>query len=82
MAVAKLAAARVDRGVVAFGIGGSEERGPAEWFTDVFAFAADARPASDRACRRRHRPAIGLGRAAAGRRAHRPRHLPPWKTRS
>jgi len=28
MAVAKLAAARVDRGVVAFGIGGSEERGP------------------------------------------------------
>ena len=42
MAVAKLAAERVDRGVVAFGIGGSEERGPAEWFTDVFAFAADA----------------------------------------
>ena len=42
MAVAKLAAARVDRGVVAFGIGGSEERGPAEWFTEVFAFAADA----------------------------------------
>jgi RimJ/RimL family protein N-acetyltransferase len=25
--------------VVAFGIGGSEERGPAEWFSDVFAFA-------------------------------------------
>jgi aminodeoxyfutalosine deaminase len=42
MAVARLAAARVDRGVVAFGIGGSEERGPAEWFTDVFRFAADA----------------------------------------
>ena len=42
MAVAKLAAARVDRGVVAFGIGGSEERGPAGLFADAFAFAADA----------------------------------------
>jgi adenosine deaminase/aminodeoxyfutalosine deaminase len=42
MAVAKLAAQRVGRGVVAFGIGGSEARGPAEWFGDVFAFAHDA----------------------------------------
>jgi len=42
MAVAKLAAERVDRQVVAFGIGGSEERGPAEWFTGVFAFAKSA----------------------------------------
>jgi len=42
MAVAKLAAERVDRGVVAFGIGGSETRGPAEWFPDVFAFARNA----------------------------------------
>jgi len=42
MEVAKLAAARVDRGVVAFGIGGSEERGPAEWFGEVFAFARDS----------------------------------------
>ena len=40
--VAELAADRVDRGVVAFGIGGSEERGPAEWFGDVFAFAKAA----------------------------------------
>jgi aminodeoxyfutalosine deaminase len=39
MRVAELAAERVDRGVVALGIGGSEERGPAVWFTDVFAFA-------------------------------------------
>lgn len=39
MQVARLAAERVDRGVVAFGIGGSEERGPAEWFTDVFGYA-------------------------------------------
>jgi aminodeoxyfutalosine deaminase len=39
MRVAKLAAERLDHGVVAFGIGGSEERGPADWFTDVFAFA-------------------------------------------
>ena len=36
MQVVELAAARRDRGVVAFGIGGSEERGPAEWFTEVF----------------------------------------------
>jgi adenosine deaminase/aminodeoxyfutalosine deaminase len=42
MQVARLAAERVDRGVVAFGIGGSEERGPAEWFGEVFAFARDA----------------------------------------
>ena len=42
MAVARLAAERQERGVVAFGIGGSEERGPAEWFTDVFAFARNA----------------------------------------
>jgi adenosine deaminase/aminodeoxyfutalosine deaminase len=40
--VAELAAERVDRGVAAFGIGGSEERGPAEWFTEVFAFARSA----------------------------------------
>ena len=42
MRVAELAAGRVDRGVVAFGIGGSEERGPAHWFKDVFAFARSA----------------------------------------
>ena len=42
MQVAQLAAERLDRGVVAFGIGGSEERGPAEWFTSVFDFARDA----------------------------------------
>jgi adenosine deaminase/aminodeoxyfutalosine deaminase len=39
MQVAELAAARVNQGVVAFGIGGSEERGPANWFGEVFAFA-------------------------------------------
>ncbi len=42
MRVAELAAERVGRGVVAFGIGGSEERGPAEWFTEAFAFARSA----------------------------------------
>jgi adenosine deaminase/aminodeoxyfutalosine deaminase len=42
MRVAELAAARVDRGVVAYGIGGSEERGPAAWFKDIFAFAKRA----------------------------------------
>jgi adenosine deaminase/aminodeoxyfutalosine deaminase len=39
MRVAELAAERRDRSVVAFGIGGSEERGPAEWFTEAFRFA-------------------------------------------
>lgn len=39
MQVAKLAAEYVDDGVVSFGIGGDEERGPAEWFTEVYGFA-------------------------------------------
>src|SRR5437868_5619557 len=38
MEVAQLAAERANDGVVAFGIGGDEARGPAEWFRDVFAF--------------------------------------------
>jgi len=38
MEVAELAVERRDQGVVGFGIGGDEARGPAEWFTDVFAF--------------------------------------------
>jgi len=42
MQVAEWAASRVEDGVVALGIGGSEERGPAEWFTEVFAFARKA----------------------------------------
>jgi adenosine deaminase/aminodeoxyfutalosine deaminase len=40
--VAELAAERIKDGVVAYGIGGSEERGPAEWFSEVFAFARRA----------------------------------------
>ena len=40
--VAELAAERTGRGVVAYGIGGSEERGPASWFPEVFAFAKRA----------------------------------------
>ena len=39
MQVAELAAERVEEGVVSFGIGGDEERGPAEWFADVYRFA-------------------------------------------
>jgi aminodeoxyfutalosine deaminase len=42
MKVAELAADRVGQGVIAFGIGGSEERGPAEWFGDAFRFAREA----------------------------------------
>jgi aminodeoxyfutalosine deaminase len=42
MRVAAFAAERVGRDVVAIGIGGSEERGPASWFTEVFAFAKRA----------------------------------------
>jgi aminodeoxyfutalosine deaminase len=42
MRVAQLASERVGQGVIAYGIGGSEERGPAEWFTEVFAFARQA----------------------------------------
>ncbi|HUP02396.1 MAG TPA: adenosine deaminase [Bryobacteraceae bacterium] len=42
MDVARLAAERQDQGVVAFGIGGSEERGPATWFGEVFDFAKAA----------------------------------------
>ena len=37
--MAELAAERADRGVVAFGLGGSEERGPAYWFGDAAACA-------------------------------------------
>ena len=40
--VAELAAERRDQGVVAFGIGGSEERGPTEWFAEPFAHAKRA----------------------------------------
>ena len=39
--VAKLAIERVGDGVVALGIGGDEERGPASWFGDVFRRAKD-----------------------------------------
>ncbi|MCU1232927.1 MAG: adenosine deaminase [Candidatus Solibacter sp.] len=42
MQVAEMAAERVDRGVIAFGIGGSEQRGPANWFGDAFSFARSA----------------------------------------
>jgi len=42
MEVAKFAVLRRDEGVVAYGIGGDEVRGPAHWFHDVFAYARDA----------------------------------------
>ena len=40
MQVAEMASQWVGDGVLAFGIGGDEVRGPAEWFRHVFAFAA------------------------------------------
>lgn len=39
--VAELAAERVTDGMIGFGIGGDEVRGPAELFTDVFRFARE-----------------------------------------
>ncbi len=39
--VAEFAVSRRDRGIVAFGIGGYEDQGPAEDFADVFRFARD-----------------------------------------
>src|SRR5436190_6414446 len=42
MQVAELAAERREQGVVALGIGGSEERGPAAWFKEAYAYARGA----------------------------------------
>ena len=41
MQVAELAARWVGQGVVSFGIGGDEQRGPAGWFGEVYGFARD-----------------------------------------
>jgi aminodeoxyfutalosine deaminase len=41
MDVAEFAVSQRDEGVVAYGIGGDEVRGPAHWFRDVFTYARD-----------------------------------------
>jgi len=41
MEVAELAVQHAGRGVVAFGIGGSEELGPVEWFGEVFQYVRE-----------------------------------------
>ena len=41
MEVARLAVERAGDRVVAFGLGGDESRGPAEWFGEVFAFCRE-----------------------------------------
>jgi len=41
MRVAEFAVSRRHQGAIAFGIGGDEARGPAQWFRDVFAYARD-----------------------------------------
>jgi adenosine deaminase/aminodeoxyfutalosine deaminase len=41
MEVAEFAVSRRGEGVVAYGIGGDEVRGPAHWFQDVFAYARE-----------------------------------------
>jgi adenosine deaminase/aminodeoxyfutalosine deaminase len=41
MEIAEFAVSRRNAGVVAYGIGGDELRGPAHWFRDVFAYARD-----------------------------------------
>jgi len=41
MEVAKFAVSRRGQGVIAYGIGGDEVRGPAHWFREVFGYARD-----------------------------------------
>ena len=81
--VAELAAERAGRGVVAFGIGGSEERGPAAVVRQTFRVRQRA-PActSPRTPAKAWAPESIWAALAFGRRTHRPRHRRRARSRS
>ena len=74
MEVAEFAVSRRDEGIIAYGIGGDEVRGPAHWFRDVFAYARDGGLHLVCHAGRDGGPGIRLGRAGDWSGANRARH--------